>query len=96
MAMKPRAMMKKMKDGGGATKIDVAKEIINASNGQMYIIFRGSMTPDAGQVVRELGLYLGDVSEGGSKADILFSRVVFDAAPVESGETYNLDYYLYF
>jgi len=78
------------------TTIDLTKELIEASTGQMYIVFKGSMTPDSGQVVRELGLYLTDASEGGVKSDILFSRVVFDAAPVEADETYNLDYYLYF
>jgi len=74
-------------------KLELTKEIIEASNGQMYIVFKGSITPDTGQIIRELGLYL---SNGTPAEDILFSRVVFDPVPVEADETYNLNYYLYF
>jgi hypothetical protein len=72
-------------------KIDITKEILEASNGQMYIVLKGTLTPESGRVIRELGLFLSDDSN-----DKLFSRVVFDPIPVEAGETYDIDYYIYF
>jgi len=73
-------------------KIEITKEILDASNGQMYIILRGSLTPDEGTVIRELGLFLSDTGDNNK----LFSRVVFDPISIEAGETYDIDYYIYF
>lgn len=77
------------------TKIAVTKEILEASNGQMYTILKGSLTPSSGSVIRELGLFLGNDAASDTN-DKLFSRVVFDPIPVEEGETYDIDYYIYF
>ena len=74
-------------------KIEIKKEILEASNGQMYVVIRGSLTPLTGTVIRELGLFL---SNGSDPDKLLFSRVVFDPIPVEEGETYDIDYYIYF
>jgi hypothetical protein len=72
-------------------KINIKKEILEALNGQMYIVLKGTLTPESGTVIRELGLFLSNDSN-----DKLFSRVVFDPIPVEAGETYDIDYYIYF
>jgi hypothetical protein len=78
---------------GDTFKIPIQKEMVEASNGQMFIVIKGSLTPNAGRIIKELGLFLGN---GTLVEDKLFSRVVFDPIPVEEGETYDIDYYIYF
>jgi hypothetical protein len=65
---------------------------IEASGTSLFIIFKASVVLTESFTIRELGLFLTKaLSE-----DKLFSRLVFDPISLEAGETYTIDYYLYF
>lgn len=66
-----------------------------AGPGEMFVVFKGTLNnsqqSDA-YTAQELGLIM---TKTGSP-DLLFSRVSFDPIPVSSGETYEVEYYIYF
>ncbi len=73
-------------------------DAVAAESGTMFIKFSAQMDRTAlstGYTVREIGLVLVDsaVSPG---PDLLFSRAVFDPITIAPGETYQVEYYLYF
>lgn len=82
---------------GDPSRIEITPQRYAAGEGDNYISFEAALNIDTGGTgltIRELGLFLTDTESTGDP--ILFSRVVFDPIPLEPGETYEVDYYLYF
>lgn len=85
-------------DSESAVVMSEVADTASAEAGTMFIKFTAQMdrtSLSTGYTVREIGLVLVDsaVSPG---ADKLFSRAVFDPITVAPGETYQVEYYLYF
>jgi hypothetical protein len=66
-----------------------------AGPGEMFIVFKATLNnvlqSDA-YTAQELGLFLTKTDS----PDLLFSRISFDPIPVSSGESYEVEYYIYF
>jgi hypothetical protein len=82
-------------------RIAMSSTVYEASPGQTFIKFRGVLnlaSAGEGVIIRELGLFLTATATPliPSVTDKLFSRVVFDPIPVEPGESYEVEYYIYF
>jgi hypothetical protein len=63
----------------------------------MFMKFRGSVNrsdSQSGYTVRELGLVL--TNPDNEQQDQLFSRIVFDPITIAPGESYEVEYYVYF
>ena len=76
-------------------RIVLNDSVIEAAPEQLFIKFRGvlNMANEAeGTIVREIGLFLTKPNS----TDKLFSRIVFDPIPIEPGESYEVEYYIYF
>jgi len=73
----------------------VSQSTTVANPGEMFVVFKGTLNnlqQSSAYTAQELGLIL---TKTGSP-DVLFSRVSFDPIPVSSGETYEVEYYIYF
>lgn len=73
----------------------VSQSTVVASPGEMFVVFKGTLSnvqQSSAYTAQELGLIM---TKAGSP-DLLFSRVSFDPVPVSSGETYEIEYYIYF
>jgi len=76
-------------------RVLLTENVVDLPTGEMYILFKGAINIAEdldGVIIRELGLYLTHITQ----ADKLFSRIVFDPIPVEPGESYEVEYYIYF
>jgi hypothetical protein len=68
---------------------------IVAGPGEMFVVFKATLNNSAqsdAYTAQELGLFLTKEES----PDLLFSRISFDPIPVSSGESYEVEYYIYF
>jgi hypothetical protein len=80
---------------------DTARVPLSASNtvieaNSMFIRFRAELSrvdKTTGYAATEVGLF---ITSTGDTTGLLFSRAVFDPITIGPGETYEIDYYIYF
>lgn len=83
------------------TRSEITESIVRAVDNSLQVQFRAIVDRTEsidGLNISEIGLVIKELDINGEETlnETLFSRVVFDTIPVAAGETYEVNYYIYF